>query len=451
MIVLRRPTWILLFAFCVVPILRGQLRAGVARADITPPVGQYDVLASGKQATAVRDPLYAKVILFETDEARVAVVSLDLDASFPPELFDYYRRRLKQEANIDYVALTASHTHSSIDLETNAGEMLKWPWTFPAMDKIYFAILQAHRDAVPVRIRVGYGSSNIGTNRRLVKPGGVETLGRGSPNKPDVQPSDHRVGVLRVDRLDGSALAVVVHYACHPVALMADDSVSFSADYVGEMENEVARRVLGAPEVLFWQGASGDINLRDSITGSGEPEVKRYGHELADAVVTARNAASDVVDDTVSYRTASLDMPSRWSPEAVAEAGRGARSIDRWLVLNYHPVYVAPLGTVLLGKQVALALLPGEPFIDFQFRIDAASPVKNTWIVGYCERTIGYVPTIRAAAEGGYGGDGPETLTQVGSGDRMVDWATIQLYDQLGLFHALPSGVPGKRSRPAPK
>ena len=445
--------WSVLIAasLSLLPAAHGQLRAGVARADITPPIGQYNVLASGKLGTAVRDPLYAKVIVFETDTARVAIVSLDLDAPFPPELFDYYRQRLKQEANIDYVALTASHTHSSIDLETNAEEMLKWPWTFLAMDKIYFAILAAHRDAVPVRIRTGYGSSNIATNRRLVKPDGVVTLGRGYPNKPDVQPSDHRVGVLRVDRLDGSALAVVVHYACHPVALMADDSVSFSADYAGEMENEVARRVAGAPEVLFWQGAAGDINLRDSITGSGEPEVKRYGQELADAVVAARNAASDTVDDAVSYRTTTLDIPSRWSPEAVAEAGRGASSIDRWLVLNYHPVYVAPVGTLLLGKQVALALLPGEPFIDFQFRIDAASPVKNTWIVGYCERTVGYLPTIRAAAEGGYGGNGPETLLQIGAADQMITWATVQLYDQLGMFRALPAGVPSKRGRPAPK
>lgn len=426
-------------AFLVVGSLCGQMRAGVARADITPPFGEYVLEASGKIATAARDPLFAKVIVFENGAARAAVVSLDLVAPFPPELFNVYRERLKKEAGIEYVVLTASHTHSSLDLETNADALRKWAWTTPAMDKVYAAILAAHRSAEPVRMTTGYGSSTLGTNRRLVKPDGVVMYGRTSPNKPAVEPSDHRVGVLRVDRLDGTALAIVVHYACHPVTLMDGKSVSFSADYVGEMENETSQRVPGHPEVLFWQGAAGDQNLRDRVLGSGEPEVKRYGHEMADAVVAGWQDAVTAVDPTLSYRTDILSFASRWSPEAVAETLRGSTNIEHWIGLNYMPRYPAPLGTILLGKQLAIALFPGEPFIDFQFRLDAASPVKNAWIVGYCDRTVGYLPTIRAASEGGYGANGPETLLEVGAGDHMLTWLIAQLYDQLGLLRPRPS------------
>ena len=433
----------LVFAVCfsLFPAAKAELRAGTAHVDITPPLGQYTLVSSGKIATAIRDPLYAKVIVFEADTARVAIVSLDLVGAFPPELFDEYRRRLKKEAAIDYVVLNASHTHESLDLENNPANLAKWSWTATAMNAIYHAILEAHQKAVPVRVSLGYGFSTIGTNRRWVTPEGVKTLGRNDPNKHPVEPSDRRVGVLRVERADGTPLAVVVHYACHPVSLMANDSVAYSADYVGEMEREVTAHLPGNPEVLFWQGAAGDINMRNTITGSGEGEVQQYAHELAEAVITGWGRASKISADDLSFRKETLTFPSRWSPETVAAVSKGTRNIDQWLGLNYLPNYPAPIGVILLGPDLALALMPGEPFIDFQFQLDAASPIPNTWLLGYCDRVDGYLPTIRAASEGGYGGNGPETLLQVGAGEQMVTWAVIKIYEQLGGFSPMPAGV----------
>src|SRR5437763_7779951 len=146
------------------------------------------------------------------------------------------------------------------------------PWNAEAMNKIYQAVVRAHAGAVPVRIGFGYGHSTIGTNRRLVMPQGVRTFGRTVADKVPVEPSDHRVGVLRLDREDGAPLAIVVHYACHPVVLMTPETTEFSADYVGEMRKDASARIPGHPEILFWQGAAGDQNMRDRITGSGEPE-----------------------------------------------------------------------------------------------------------------------------------------------------------------------------------
>lgn len=106
--------------------------------------------------------------------------------------------------------------------------------------------------------------------------------------------------------------------------------------------------------------------------------------------------------------------------------------------MAYHPEYSSPVGTLILGKTLALAFLPDEPFIDYQFELDRKSPIANTWLVGYCERGSGYLPTIRAAAEGGYGGNDSETLLSIGAGDIMILHAVIQLDQQLGLFHELP-------------
>jgi len=425
------------------------LKAGVARADITPPPGKYRVLASGKIGVSARDPLYAKVLVLTDGEKRVAIVSLDMCYAFPPEMFDPYRQRLKREAGIDYVVLNASHTHNGPEtipdaaVHTTEAELRDMPWNAESMEKTYRAILEAHAGAVPVLVGIGYGESTIGTNRRRVTAQGVKTLGRASPDKIPVEPSDRRVGVLRLDREDGTPLAIAVHYACHPVALMANDATAFSADYVGEMAKDVAARMPENPEVLFWQGAAGDINLRNTIRGSGEPEVKRYGRELADAVVGAAAKIQTRAESGLSYSSETLTFPSRWSPDVLRyQARRGNNGWDsRWFESSYHAEYSSPVGTLILGQKLALAFLPDEPFIDYQFELDRKSPLADAWLLGYCERGAGYLPTIRAAAEGGYGGNDSETLLSIGAGDSMITHAVIQLYRQQGLFHELPVDV----------
>ena len=421
------------------------LKAGVASVDITPPLGKYRVLSSGKIGTSVRDPLYAKVLVLEDDQTRMAIVSLDLTYAFPPEMFDPYRASLKREAGIDYVVLNASHAHNTPESYWDTAqvatdeELRDMPWNAEAMGKIYRAIVKAHAGAVPVRMGFGYGESTIGTNRRLVTPQGVRTLGRTVAEKVPVEPSDHRVGVLRLDREDGTPLAIVVHYACHPVVLMTPVTTEFSADYVGEMRKDASARIPGHPEILFWQGAAGDQNMRNRITGSGEAEVKSYGHELADAVVSTASKIKTSNEEGLSFRSETLTFPSRWSPKALDFQRRPDHSCDaHWFEEAYRPVYSAPVGSLLLGKKLALAFIPSEPFIDYQFELERKSPVATTWLLGYCERGFGYLPTIRATTQGGYGSNDSQTLLSVGAGDIMIAHAAIQLAEETGPLNDLP-------------
>ena len=51
---------------------------------------------------------------------------------------------------------------------------------------------------------------------------------------------------------------------------------------------------------------------------------------------------------------------------------------------------------------VALLFLPGEIFVETAQQIEMSSPFDKTIIIGFAENSIGYVPTQRAFAEGGY-------------------------------------------------
>ncbi|HOJ76386.1 MAG TPA: hypothetical protein PLL65_20905, partial [Phycisphaerae bacterium] len=46
--------------------------------------------------------------------------------------------------------------------------------------------------------------------------------------------------------------------------------------------------------------------------------------------------------------------------------------------------------------------IPGEPFAETGLAIRAQSPFRVTFVVGYAEGSIGYIPTDEAYRDGGY-------------------------------------------------
>jgi hypothetical protein len=63
------------------------------------------------------------------------------------------------------------------------------------------------------------------------------------------------------------------------------------------------------------------------------------------------------------------------------------------------------------------------------------------FFLGYCNDYQQYVPTIEAAAEGGYGADPLVSPVEVGAGERMIDRALVNLYKMRG---KLPNLTPEK-------
>jgi len=77
-------------------------------------------------------------------------------------------------------------------------------------------------------------------------------------NIASVGPIDPEVGLLRIDRMDGSPLAVVFQFACHPI--MNPPSKGSSADFPG-YASKVIEEALGDGSMAFFiQGCGGDIN-----------------------------------------------------------------------------------------------------------------------------------------------------------------------------------------------
>lgn len=99
---------------------------------------------------------------------------------------------------------------------------------------------------------------------------------------------------------------------------------------------------------------------------------------------------------------------------------------------------VAPVTTLLVNRELAFVGMPGEPFVEFQLYLRAHSPLPNSYFLGYCNGSFGYIPTIAAAVRGAYGAAGFTTPLEVGSGEHMIHRGIIEIYKLLGKLRSKP-------------
>lgn len=417
------------------------LEAGVARVDITPengiPLQGYP--GSGRTATGVRDPLYARVLVLRAGTQRMAVVDIDLIAPLEPE----YVSQLREAARLDvsYVLITAIHTHSGPPMIPSTTHPPRG-WESSVAQTIADAIHLAAAHAVAARLGVGYGLAFIGHNRLRRNPGGGVTWFEKNWTGVSTAPIDPTVAVVRIDDLSGSPLAILVNYACHPV-VFGPDSQLYSADFPGVMTGVVEKAIGGKVLCFFLQGADGDINPLYAVTPLAEGAVElseRTGTELGRVAERVAEQIKTVADPAPSVQFAEDPMifGSRWNAR-------------QWLVADPDNVatiaaktkaeYELPVTTVLVDKQLAFLGLPGEPFVDFQRQWRARCPVRDCLLLGYTNGYFGYFPTIEAATIGGYGAAHPSTWIEVGAGERMLDRGVERVYQMLGRIKPTPEDL----------
>ena len=432
------------------------MKAGVAKVDITPPPGtqMWGYFDRTKGAEGTLDPLYARVLVLETRNARLAYVDLDLGRTFGPASLDRLRASAKQTSGIDDLIVQATHTHAGpVILDEYSSDPPAWETT--DLERIANAIRDAVLHAVPVRLGVGYGAAYIGYNRRLINADGTVSMLWSNSTQAPTWPVDPLIAVLRIDAMDGQPLAILVNYAAHPVTF-GPDNLRYSADFPGVMCQVVEQAFGGKPLAFFVQGAPGDINVFDATTPVNEGAVGRRdwaGQTLgnASAGVAKQIQTSEDPDPAIDFSEDSMAFQLRWNPDKFhAEVLReiGPRAYQAFSAPTQSTLHL-PVTTVLINRRIALVGMPGEPFVNFQTDLRARCPVQDCFLLGYTNGYYGYFPTIKAAAEGGYGAVSATTWVEAGAGEQMENHGLIEIYRMLGRLHDTPS-TDWKNLPPAP-
>ncbi len=444
------------------------MRAGVGRTDITPPV-PADLVGYVRRwipATEVRAPLTATALVLESDTERVAIIGIDL-AILNPDYATMIREQIAEaiDTRPESVLLNVSHTHAGphtpgrVKLGGRLDEIQPTEQAYFGMlpHQLVSAARIAAENTVPVR--VGSTSTEIhglSVNRRERVQGVEGTVG--SLNtilgwNPD-GPIDRDAGVIRVDREDGSPLAAVVSFGCHPVTVGPEDP-AINPDFPWPLR-EAVEEATGAM-CVFLQGAGGNVLPLEAFLPQTGAE-QAFGQKLAaEALHALGNIKTfETRTDRLSYgsvtpialyrvvrseeqplqelavATTVVDLPLKRVP-TIAEvqterdhylakfqeaqaAGAGWEELNpiqyhiSWAEAAIAQLEEAPYDRVPAFIQAirigdtAIVAIPGEAFAEIALAIRDRSPTDRakTIFSGYSNGVISYLPSASEYPHGGY-------------------------------------------------
>lgn len=386
--------------FC--PACQAALKAGCAKVDITPPVGVWlsGYASRNKPSEGISDKLYAKALVLDDGQNKIAIVSADL-LWVPLETTNEVRGIVKQKIGIpeSNVLICATHTHFGPKVEKIRKD---WPDT-PAskVDKSYVqkltkriveSILTAAKNLKPVKLGVVKGDiSEIVYNRRTKRPDGkVAMTFRLPPADPNLVfgPIDPQVGILRVEDTSGAFLGAIVNYACHPVCGATDNQefYSISADYPGYTARVVEQMEGGI--CLFALGTAGNMN---PVRIQGENHRSRIGKALGGEVLRRLQFVSTTDDIALKALKKQVILPLKKDlpPERITDPNNPEEALTTEIqVLRIADIYI-------LG-------LPGEVLVEVGLEIKKKAGIENLFIISLSNDACGYVCLSPAYDEGGY-------------------------------------------------
>jgi hypothetical protein len=403
---------------------RAELQAGVAVADISPPLGFAMWGYSSRHdrpSVGVLDPLKARTIVLSAGTDSIAIVSLDLGRAPTRASMAAIRKKVKEAAGIEHVFLVASHTHHGPVIELD-----NWPTSANSYvrdleEKIARAIIDAAKSRQSVR---------IGAASRQV------TLNRNRHSRLPDPPVDRELIIIRLEGMSGKPLAHLVNFAAHPT-MHPSRTLKFSADFPGAMAKLVEAES-GAP-CLFLQGAAGDLSPNAGLTPGPEKFGQALGREVLDL---ARNIRCTIGKDTaLPCREHDFVFGSRVNLGNPVVRAAYAMAFFKELIDFYEREFrkgVRPhLTTALLDGRIGFVGVSGEFFCAHALRLKKRARLEHLLFLGYCNDYQQYFPTIEAAAEGGYGADPQVAVAEVGAGERIMDQALIDLYEMRGKIRHL--------------
>ncbi len=242
------------------------LRAGVARVEIT-----------DRAAGPVNDPSFVKALAISNGDTTAILVTVDAVAiggigrignTYLPNV----RAELQKHGiTPEHVVINASHCHSVVRGDTDLLTVQ--------------AVKEALAAMVPVRVGTGRGREDrIMENRRLKMKDGSEVDMRRAysmPKDEDVEavgPVDPEIGLLRLDRTDGTPLALLYNFACHPIQGVPGGGNT--ADFPGFASKEIEQNLGENVMAFFVQGCAGDINPAMYKVVHQMHDAEHYGNQL---------------------------------------------------------------------------------------------------------------------------------------------------------------------------
>jgi hypothetical protein len=404
--------------------------------DITPtrPIP----LAGWKDRTGtfsgVADRLETAGILLRVGDRSVCVLSADL-LYIGEALFDDAYDRVRTLGGEDTGLLfAATHTHFAPSTDPakpllGATDPAYLRWVIEQVRGLIELLFQAPPVASKLIYATGHADHCVNRRKRVWRLKGIlpHREVRLRPNPRGFR--DDTVRLIRVESMQGTRIAILWSYACHPVAFPHRGQVS--ADYPGIVRQRFRQNSSSELPVLFLQGFSGDLRP-PSYPGSGFmedenpgvlPRKRRFG---VFNVEQYRKWASSLADEVVSVD----GLANRRSLQPALEWKESRIDLDK--ILEGKETTGPPLHAVRLsiGKELEMIGLSAEvtsPYLEVVRRRFVGA---ETVPIGCVGPVFGYLPSDQMLKEGGFESEG--FLNAAGHGGRFASGIEKRIEDLLG-------------------
>lgn len=393
-------------------------KAGIARTVITP---EKSVWLAGYGSRRAPDgtlhDLWMKALALEdTNGRRVVLITSDFQG-VPKGMSDLAFEQVRQKWGLErhQIMLTFSHNHCGPRLgddlvdyypvDAEQVQLVK-DYTAQMVTRVVTLVGEALADLAPASLQQGGDKATFAVNRRNNREADVPALL--ASGTPLVGPVDHSVPILTVTRPDGKLAAILFGYACHPTTL---NFTKWCGDYPGFAQLELEQKHPGTT-AMFVNTCGGDQNPLPRRTVE---LCERYGHLLAEAVERGLKQPLQPISSGIRTSFELVDLPylkvvSREELTALLQDGNAIRA--RWAGRmlqqldageKFPAAYPYPIHAWRLGSEMLVIGMGAETVVDYALRFKDEFGA-GTWVCGYADDMISYIPSRRVWVEGGYEG-----------------------------------------------
>ena len=418
-----------------------EFRAGAAKVDITPKVWPVQLVGSFHERLAdkAHDPLYARAVVCDDGQTRLAIVIVDnclIGRNYLDHAKALAAKRTKMRA--DRILVAATHTHSAPpgkDRRTNRDDAAHRAYFKQLVEGIAESIVLAEKNLAPAEMAHGVAlvPEEIFNRRWHMKPGGIAVNPFGSPNDTvrmnppknlidrPAGPTDPEVHFISLRGTDGRPIALLANYSLHYVGGVPAGGVS--ADYFGVFAGFI-EKALGKDDGfigLMSNGTSGDINNISFRVPRPRQKLMQRMNEVAQLVADRVLAAHKTVrfrkDISLAMEQTELTLKNR-QPTAkeiayakAVLAGTAPKPLSglaeayahRTLGLADGPREEKIILQALRLGEVGITSIPCEVLCEIGLTLKARSPLPQaTFTIELANGHNGYLPTPRQHALGGY-------------------------------------------------
>lgn len=412
--------------------LDNRFRVGYAREDITPK-GATGLAGFGNDGErlhkTVLDPLYLTcVAVTDAEDNTFMFVTIDI-TGMEEASANSVKGKISKETGIpvDNITVSGTHTHSAPSFGGISMNILKAAQKASAAameDRAYADMYIGDTNTKGLNFVRSYfkdDGSTVGSSYATTEGGTIVK---------HVSDADTQMQLIRFKREDGKKDVVMVNWQAHNSLTGGMDRYDLSADWVGTFRISFEQQ--SGALFAYFQGAAGNLDATSRIAEENavQPDPRnhvQHGALLAGHAMEALGDMTPVEPGLITFKTEDFigecfhgdgelvnyasDVIAYFNAgHTVSEANVYARQFGIHSIYHAKAISgrsghgateVIPITTVSLGN-VAFATIPGELFDSVGKYIKEESPFDMTFILGYCNGAVSYLPSKYAFTYGSY-------------------------------------------------